>query len=216
MGSSADTSSGRGTLRTAGTRGVVTGVALGALGLWSVLVPLVGPYFGYALSPSGPWTTPWAALWLQIVPGVVLLLCGLVLTLTHRRVAGLLSGVLAAAAGLWLAVGFAVWSSAPNGARVDGVAGADGTSAAEQIGMASGLGAVVTLLAGLAVGRFSVRGTRDVGAAQRQESGRRRSRSEPDPGSHTGSSDPGPAARGSAVPTPRPSDDHRARKPTDA
>jgi hypothetical protein len=206
MSSSADTSPGRGTLRTAGSRGVVTGVVLGALGLWSVLVPLVGPYFGYALSPAGPWTTPWAALWLQIVPGVVLLLCGLVLTLTRRRVAGLVAGVLAAAAGLWLAVGFAVWSWAPSGVRVEGAAGADGLSAAEQIGMASGLGAVVTLLAGLAIGRFSVRGTRDVAAAQRPESGRRRSRSEPDPGSHTGSS----------VPTPRQSEDHRARKPTDA
>ncbi len=206
MSSSADTSSGRGMLRTAGSRGVVTGVVLGALGLWSVLVPLAGPYFGYALSPAGPWTTPWAALWLQIVPGVVLLLCGLVLTLTQRRVAGLVAGVLAAAAGIWLAVGFALWSWTPGGVRVDGLAGDDGVSPAELIGMASGLGAVVTLLAGLAVGRFSVRGTRDVAAAQRQESGRRRSRSESDPGSHTGSS----------VPTPRQSEDHRARKPTDA
>lgn len=216
MSSSADTSSGRGMLRTAGSRGVVTGVVLGVLGLWSVLVPLVGPYFGYALSPAGPWTTPWAALWLQIVPGVVLLLCGLVLTLTRRRVAGLVSGVLAAAAGLWLAVGFAVWSWAPNGVRVEGVASADGVSAAEQIGMASGLGAVVTLLAGLAIGRFSVRGTRDVAAAERQQSGRRRSRSEPVTGSHTGSSDRGPAADGTAVPAPRQAGDHRARKPTDA
>lgn len=205
MGTSADTSSGRGMLRTAGSRGVVTGVVLVALGLWSVLVPLVGPYFGYALSVAGPWTRPWAALWLQIVPGMVILLCGLVLTLTQRRLAGLVSGVLAAVAGTWLAVGFAVWSWAPDGARADGV-GAGGVSTAEQIGMASGLGAVVTLVAGLAVGRFSVRGTRDVSAAQRQESGWRRSASEPDPGPHTGS----------AVPTPRQSQDHRARKPTDA
>ena len=95
--------------------------------------------------------------------------------------AGLVAGVLAAAAGVWLAVGVAVWSWAPVGAPVAGVPAADGISAAEQIGMASGLGAVVTLLAGLAIGRFSVRGTRDVAAAQRQESDRRGSRSEPAP-----------------------------------
>jgi hypothetical protein len=217
MASSSDRSAGRGMLRTAGTRGVVTGVVIAVLGLWSVLVPLVGPYFGYALSPAGPWTTPWAALWLQIVPGVVLLLCGVVLTLTRVRVLGLVAGVLAAAAGVWLAVGFALWPWAPGGgARVGGVAATDGVSAAEQIGMAGGLGAVVTLLAGLAIGRFSVRGTRDVGAAQRHESDRRRSSSEPDRTGPTGSSDRGPAAGDTAVPAPRPPEDHRARRPTDA
>jgi len=208
--------SGRGMLRTAGTRGVVTGIVIAVLGAWSVLVPLAGPYFGYALSPEGPWTTPWAALWLQIVPGVVLLLCGIVLTLTRRRLAGLVAGVLAAAAGVWLAVGVALWPWARVGAPVAGVPAADGISAAEQIGMASGLGAVVTLLAGLAIGRFSVRGTRDVAAAQRQESDRRGSRSEPDPASPGSSSERGPAVGGSAVPAPRRSEDHRVRRPTDA
>jgi hypothetical protein len=217
MGSSSDRSSGRGMLHTAGTRGAVTGVVIAVLGLWSVLVPLVGPYFGYALSPAGPWTTPWAALWLQIVPGVVLLLCGIVLTLTRVRLLGLVAGVLAAAAGVWLAVGFALWPWAPGGgARVGGVAATDGVSAAELIGMAAGLGAVVALLAGLAIGRFPVRGTRDVGAAHRQDSDRRRSSSEPEPASPTGSTDRGQEAGGSAVPEPRPPEDHRVRRPTDA
>jgi hypothetical protein len=156
-------------LRIPSIRGVITGAVIGALGLWSVLVPLVGPYFGYALSPLGPWTMPWAALWLQIVPGVVLLLGGVLLVSTQRRLAGLAVGALAAATGVWLAIGSALWSWTPAGVLVGGVAAGGGASAAEQIGMASGLGAVVTLLAGLAVGRFSVRGTRDVAAAHQQE-----------------------------------------------
>lgn len=211
-------SPGRGILRTAGSRGVITGAVIAALGLWSVLVPLIGPYFGYALSPAGPWTRPWAAFWLQIVPGVVLLLAGIQLVLTRRRVGGLAAGTIAAAAGLWLAVGSALWTSTPPGVLVGGMAAGDGVSAAEQIGMASGLGAVVTLLAGLAVGRFAVRGTRDVAAAQQQDRWDRRPEPRPDPTIHTGSPDrgPGPADGRSAVPPPRTSDDRRARKPTDA
>lgn len=223
MSSSAHTTPGRGLLRTASTRGVVTGAVLAALGLWSVLVPLIGPYFGYALSPAGPWTRPWAALWLQIVPGGALLLAGILLMLTQHRLAGLAAGALAAAAGAWLAVGFALWSWKPAGTLVGGAAAGDGISAAEQIGMASGLGAVVTLLAGLAVGRFTVRGTRDVAAADRQ---RRQHRWE----GHTGSGsdpvtrvdrgttrEPGPAGARPAVPPPRqPGDRQARRKPTDA
>jgi hypothetical protein len=95
---------------------------------------------------------------------------------------------------------------APERRPVGGEVGADGVTAAEQIGMASGLGAAVTLLAGMAIGRFSVRGTRDVAAALRQESERRWSRSEPDPSSTTASS----------VTPPRWSEDHRAGKASDA
>jgi hypothetical protein len=39
----------------------------------------------YALSPPGPWTMPWAALRLQIVPGVVLMLSGILLSLRRGR-----------------------------------------------------------------------------------------------------------------------------------
>lgn len=54
-------------------------------------------------------------------------------------------------------------------------------SAAEQIGMSSGLAVAVVLLAALALGRFSVRSLRDVAAAEaehhRRELGVQRERS---------------------------------------
>ena len=205
MGTSADAPPARWVLLAPSTRGVITGAVITALGLWSVLVPLVGPYFGYALSPVGPWTMPWAALGLQIVPGGVLLLAGILLILTQRRLAGLAAGTLAAAAGLWLAVGSALWFSTPAWVLLGGVATGGGASTAEQIGMASGLGAVVTLLAGVAVGRFSVCGARDVAAAREQGTGAWPSGPEPDPAIHTGSADRAPGSDGadSAVPAQR-------------
>ncbi|MDD7933133.1 hypothetical protein [Actinomycetospora straminea] len=189
------------------------GAAITVLGLWSLLVPLVGPYFGYALSPAGPWTRPWAALWLQIVPGVVILLAGIALVVTRRRLVGLVSAALAGAAGLWLTAGVALWPWTPSGVLVGGVTG-DGISAAERLGMASGLGAVTTLLAGLAFGRFSVRSTRDVGAQQTPTPGTRAAAG-PEPATHTGSDRSGWGGR-AAVPRPRRPDDHPARKPTEA
>ncbi|PVZ06398.1 hypothetical protein [Actinomycetospora cinnamomea] len=213
MSTHTDESPRGGKLRTAGTRGALTGTAITVLGLWSLLVPLIGPYFGYALSPEGPWTRPWAALWLQIVPGVVLLLGGIVLVLTRRRLLGLVAAALAAAAGLWLAIGFALWPWAPTGVPVGGFAG-EGISAVEQIGMASGLGAVVTLLAGLAFGRFSVRSTRDVAAAQQEES-QARSTNGSDTATRSGSPESGWGGR-PTVPSPRHADDRQARRPSDA
>jgi hypothetical protein len=217
MTSSVATAPGRGVVRTAGSRGVVSGALLALLGLWSVLVSLVGPYFGYALSPAGAWTAPWALLWLQIVPGAALLLAGIGLMLTGFRVVGLVAGALAAATGLWLAVGPALWSW-PSTVALAGTPGA-GVSAAEEIGMATGLGAVVTLLAGLALGRFSVRGTRDVTAAHQRgrEDGREAPR--PAPGSHDARpAEPGggPGADRTAVPEARRPEEHRADRPTDA
>jgi hypothetical protein len=163
---SVDASPRRGALRVAPGRGRITGVGIVLLGLWAVFVPLAGPSFGYAPGVAGPWSPTWAGFWLMEVPGVVLVVCGAVLIATGQRVGGIVAAAIAALAGGWLAVGPAIWA-AVNGipAPIGGPVGVELTPA-EQIGMSTGLAVAVVLLAGLALGRFSVRGTRDVAAAE--------------------------------------------------
>ena len=38
------------------SRGAVSGLLLVLLGLWGALIPLVGPYFHYAYTPTSAWT----------------------------------------------------------------------------------------------------------------------------------------------------------------
>ena len=80
---------------------------------------------------------------------------GLILLGSAHRVTATLAGWLAVAAGAWFVIGPLVaplWRSAYLGTPVD-----DATDASlEQIGMFYGLGAAIVLLAGIAVGRFSI------------------------------------------------------------
>ncbi len=61
------------------TRGAVIGSVLALLGFWGSLIPLIGPYFSYAFGTFDPWVVTLDRLWLNILPGVVVLLGGLIL-----------------------------------------------------------------------------------------------------------------------------------------
>jgi hypothetical protein len=135
------------------------------LGAWGAVIPFVGPYFDYAYTPDTTWTWTAARFYLQVLPGAVAFLAGLALLVSAHRVAASAAGWLAAAAGAWFVVGpllAPLWRSDYIGTPV----GNTTDVSVEQIGMFYGLGAAIMLLAGVAVGRFSILGARDAAYAR--------------------------------------------------
>ncbi len=147
------------------SKGVATGTVLVLLGLWGGLVPFVGPYFGYAFTPNNPWTWTAGRFWLEILPGIATVVGGLLLLASANRLVGHVGGWLAAAAGLWFVVGrplsmLGTTSGVPAGGAPVGSNHA--WVVAEQLGFFYGLGGLIVLMAGLAIGRMSVIGVRDL------------------------------------------------------
>jgi hypothetical protein len=149
------------------TRGTTSGILLVLLGAWGALVPFIGPHFGYAYTPNATWTMTAGRLWLEVVPGAVAFLCGLLLIGSASRAVGLWAGWLSAVAGAWFAIGPVVSRLWGNGQPQPGspVGGSTLTSVVEEIGFFTGLGVVVVFLAATALGRFSVIGVREHMAA---------------------------------------------------
>ena len=71
------------------TTGALSGFLVILLGLWGALIPFVGPYFHYAFGSFQTWHYTSARLWLDIVPGAVAVIGGLMLRaqLAPRRAA---------------------------------------------------------------------------------------------------------------------------------
>jgi len=158
-----------GTLRVRRTRGALSGVLLVLLGLWGALIPFIGPYFHYAYTPNKAWHYTTGRLWLDILPGLAVLVGGVFVLISRHRLIGVLAAWLAAAGGAWFAVGGLVareWTSLPSaGTPVGGPA----RMVVEQIGFFTGLGVVTAFLAGLAMGRFTVIAARDRVVAEPRE-----------------------------------------------
>src|SRR5918997_3766178 len=74
------------------SRGAVIGSFLALLGLWGALIPLIGPYFSYAFGTFDPWVVTLDRLWLNILPGVVVFLGGLILGPSTDRFSGGVGG----------------------------------------------------------------------------------------------------------------------------
>jgi hypothetical protein len=147
------------------SRGAVTGPLLMLLGAWGALVPFIGHKFGYGFTPNNTWTWTAARGWLEVLPGAAAFVGGGLLTITSHRLSATFGGWLAAAAGAWFVVGTIVspfWSAGNIGVA----SGSGHHTAYEQLGMFTGLGVVIVLLAAIAIGRVSVIGVRDVSAAQ--------------------------------------------------
>jgi hypothetical protein len=139
---------------------MVTGLGLMLLGAWGGVILFVGPYFDYAYTPDHAWTWTAGRGYLNVLPGAVAFLAGLVLLLTVNRAVASLAAWLGVAAGAWFVVGpvlTPLWNSADMGTPVGGTR----TVAVEQIGISYGLGAVIILFAAVAVGRFSLSGRND-------------------------------------------------------
>ncbi|CDQ44015.1 hypothetical protein [Mycolicibacterium neoaurum] len=151
-----------GRLHIARSRGALSGVLLIALGLWGALIPFVGPYFDFAYTPDTPWAWTMGRGWLQLLPGVVAVIGGILLLVSRNRATAMLGGWLGVAAGAWFVVGRVL--AAPLGLGTPGspVAVTEAKSVALELSYFSGLGAVMVFLAAAAIGRVSVRSVRDV------------------------------------------------------
>ena len=137
------------------TTGLVSGVAIVILGLWGALVPFVGPYFHYAFGNYDTWHFTTNRLWLDIVPGALAVIGGLLLLRSATRKGGLIGGWMAVVAGGWFAIGPTVsllWDS--SGAPIGRPVGGSVQRMLELLGYFYGLGFAIAALAAFAMGRF--------------------------------------------------------------
>lgn len=129
-----------------------TGLVLVVLGAWAGILPYVGPLFGFRMdgTPSWTWTT---AHWeLNLAPGALVLLGG-VLLLAGRRGSTALGGLFAVLGGAWLVVGplFAsLWLTSGAQTRV---ASSTLAAAMRPLGYHYGTGLVIVVLGAWVIGR---------------------------------------------------------------
>ncbi|MBV9006164.1 MAG: hypothetical protein JO181_15995 [Solirubrobacterales bacterium] len=133
----------------------MSGLLIIILGLWGGLIPFIGPYFHYAFGSYTSWHYTHERLWLDIIPGAVAVIGGLLLMRSAGRASGLFAGWVALAAGAWFAIGPSVsllWhaSGDPIGAPMGGHI----RQAIEWLGFFYGLGVAIAALAAFAMGRF--------------------------------------------------------------
>lgn len=166
------------TMRVPRTRGAISGLLLLILGAWGALVPFIGPYFDYSVGTDRTWVWTSARFWLEVLPGGVTALGGLLVLVSANRVVGSFGGWLAAAGGAWFVIGRTLappWHLGDPGAPLST---RPGGRAAADLGYFYGLGALIILLAAFALGRLAVVGVRDVRAAERQDESARQLQAE--------------------------------------
>jgi len=147
-------------------RGAVSGFFVFVLGLWGAVIPFVGPYFNYGYAPLDTWHWTAARGWLEVLPGGVAVLAGLILMGATRRLTLLSGAWLAAAAGAWFVVGPTL--ADPLNLQLAGpVSAHQWVRVLATLGLFTALGALIVFFAALAVGRLSVRSVGDFRAAER-------------------------------------------------
>lgn len=156
-----------GRMEIARSRGAASGFLLVLLGLWGALIPFVGPYFNFAYDPDTPWTWTSARGWLEVLPGAVAVLGGLLLLMSRNRATAVFGGWLAVIAGAWFVVGRLFASPLGLGDFGAPVANTTTGQIALELTFFSGLGALIIFFGAMALGRVSVHSLRDVRYAQR-------------------------------------------------
>jgi hypothetical protein len=87
------------------TRGAVSGLVLLVAGLWAALVPFFGPYLNLSIGTDQTWHWTTDRLWLDVLPGAVAALGGLMLIRAVTRGGAAFASWLGVCAGAWLIVG---------------------------------------------------------------------------------------------------------------
>jgi hypothetical protein len=148
------------------TRGALSGLLLILLGAWGALVPFFGPniHWAYMADPAWTWTT--AKGWLEVLPGAVTAVGGLLLLVSGNRASAVFGGWLAALGGAWFVVGRAFASTLGIGDVGQPAAATDLKRALLEVTYFTGLGALIVFLGGAALARVAVRHARDVVVTQ--------------------------------------------------
>jgi hypothetical protein len=159
-----------GMLRVPRSRGALSGLLLVLLGAWGALIPFIGPYFHYAYTPDSAWTYTTGRFWLEILPGCATAIGGLIVLASSSRPFAIFGAWLAAVSGAWFALGTVlapIWGTSGISMSAGAPVGGTVHRALVQTGFFTGLGIVIVLLAGMALGRFSVIGVRETRQAER-------------------------------------------------
>ena len=142
-------------LRLPRTTGAVSGLVIVVLGVWGGLIPFIGPYFHYAFGGFQSWHFTSQRLWLDILPGAVAVIGGLMLMSASTRSGGLIASWVAMAAGAWFAVGPAVSMLWHHTIYAIGTPmGGDFRQMLEWVGYFTGLGVLIVGFAAFAMGRY--------------------------------------------------------------
>lgn len=148
------------------SRGAMSGLLLVLLGLWGALIPFIGPYFNFAYNPDQPWMWTSGRGWLEVLPGAVTVLGGLMLLTSRNRATALFGAWLAVVAGAWFVIGRLFASPLRLGDLGAPVLTSQTGLIALELTFFTGLGALIVALGGVALGRLSVRSVRDIMYAQ--------------------------------------------------
>jgi hypothetical protein len=167
-----------GRLRIARSRGAASGLTLIVLGLWGALIAFIGPAFDFAYNPDQG--SAWSAArgWLEVLPGVVTVVGGLLLLRSTNRASAMLGAWLSIIAGAWFVVGRVVATTLTIGEIGAPVAPTDAKAAWLELAYFYGLGAAIVFFGAVALGRVSVRSVRDVALIERSVASRSHARDE--------------------------------------
>ena len=130
------------------------GLLIALLGAWVIVAALIGPIFNFGFFNDDSWNFSTKQWELQLIPGIVGVLGGLMLMMPSRG-GGTLGALLAFAAGAWLVVSpvlYPLWSSG----NVHPF-GSEGMKALRWIGHFYGPGGLILYFAGYAHGLFARR-----------------------------------------------------------
>lgn len=146
-------------------RGAVSGTLLVPLGIWGALIPFIGPYFNVAFGADQAWAWSGNRFWLSVLPGIAVVLGGLLLAPSANRITGGLGAWLALAGGIWFVIGpvmSQLWGAGGPGSEIGRPLGNSAMRTLEQLVAFYGLGALITALAAFALGRLTVRSLKDM------------------------------------------------------
>ncbi|HEY7630447.1 MAG TPA: hypothetical protein VH817_07100 [Thermoleophilaceae bacterium] len=136
------------------TKGAISGFLIVLLGLWGALIPFVGPYFDYAMHSDQTWQWFSDRFWLEVLPGVVTVIGGLILLRGATRASNSLGAMIALAGGLWYIAGPTVSMLWNDGAITIGppIGAHNLTRTLEWLGFHYALGGLITLFSAYALG----------------------------------------------------------------
>jgi hypothetical protein len=148
------------------TRGALMGLLLILLGAWGALIPFFGPNIDWAYMADPAWTWSTTKGWLEVLPGAVTALGGLLLLASGNRGSAVFGGWLAVLGGAWFVVGRVFASTLGIGDVGQPVASTDLKRALLEVTYFTGLGALIVFLGGAALARVAVVHARDVVASE--------------------------------------------------
>jgi len=156
----------------------VTGVLLILLGIAAALAPLLGPEIGLTIGSDKTFDVTEERLYLSVIPGAVVAVGGLLLLVAANRPVAMVGALMALAGGIWLIVGPLVSRLWEDSGGLLGAAGRpDGTRTRQTIEILAyfnGTGALITALAGIALGRLAIKAASDHGGDHDHDRGRDR------------------------------------------